>query len=132
MLELVGGALGGVLVYRFLRWVLSGLKPLTANLIAVVLLVLSGIFVGTGGAIGGAIAGVVMFVLSLRKKEDTTGTPARSVAIPSGARTSAPPEIMRPPTGAQEKKCPDCGELVKAEARICRFCRYEFRPQVGS
>ena len=126
MLELVGGALGGVLVYRFLRWALSGLKPLTANLITVLLLVISGIFVGTGGAIGGAIAGVVMFVLSLRKKDEITGTPAGSVAIPSGARTSAPLDIARPP--AQEKKCPDCGELVKAEARICRFCRYEFRP----
>lgn len=24
------------------------------------------------------------------------------------------------------KRCPDCGEDVRAEARICRFCRYEF------
>lgn len=24
------------------------------------------------------------------------------------------------------KKCPDCAEMVKIDARICRFCRYEF------
>lgn len=32
------------------------------------------------------------------------------------------------------KKCPDCGEYVRGEARICRFCRHEFRavePEVG-
>ncbi|MBI4639887.1 MAG: hypothetical protein HY731_04295 [Candidatus Tectomicrobia bacterium] len=24
------------------------------------------------------------------------------------------------------KKCPQCGEVVKSESRICRFCGYDF------
>lgn len=25
------------------------------------------------------------------------------------------------------KKCPECAEIVKAEAKICRHCRYQFK-----
>jgi hypothetical protein len=30
------------------------------------------------------------------------------------------------PLSGIEKKCPRCAELVKAEAKICRFCQFEF------
>ena len=27
------------------------------------------------------------------------------------------------------KECPRCAEIVKAKAKMCRFCRYEFSPE---
>lgn len=33
---------------------------------------------------------------------------------------------------ADERKCPQCAELVKAEARICRFCGHSFENVVPS
>lgn len=39
-----------------------------------------------------------------------------------GAQEEGPPEA----DSAAEKQCPDCAEIVKAEARVCRFCGYRF------
>lgn len=33
---------------------------------------------------------------------------------------------------ADEKKCPQCAETVKAEAKVCRFCGYSFENDVSS
>ena len=27
------------------------------------------------------------------------------------------------------KKCPQCAEIVKREARVCKFCGYKFYPK---
>jgi len=34
--------------------------------------------------------------------------------------------LVAGPSQSSMKKCPKCAEQVKAEATVCRFCRYEF------
>ncbi len=49
------------------------------------------------------------------------------IDLPQFAPT--PPILHAVPTPAQ-KKCPDCAEMVLADARKCRFCGYEFGPAI--
>lgn len=49
---------------------------------------------------------------------------------PGSSKDVEPAQVAyAPPLPAADprKPCPDCGELVPTIARICRFCRYEFR-----
>ena len=58
--------------------------------------------------------------MAIRPKGFLTVTDVKAAASP-GAVVPAVPE-----TAAEMKTCPMCAEEVRAAAKICRFCRYEF------
>jgi len=58
------------------------------------------------------IAGLLILALPSRKPP----TPQPVTIVPAAQATSS-----------DLKKCPDCAEIVQADARICRFCRHEFQ-----
>ena len=35
-------------------------------------------------------------------------------------------ELERRALAVSHKKCPQCAEVVKREAKVCRFCQYDF------
>lgn len=63
------------------------------------------------------IAGLLVLVL-----------PSRRVQSPQAVNIVQAPQTQ----GSALKKCPECAEVVQADARICRFCRHEFYPAQSS
>lgn len=57
--------------------------------------------------------------------------PLTVMTAPIAALPAATPALAASPVAtidAETKVCPECAEVVRAAARICRFCRYEFAP----
>jgi hypothetical protein len=51
------------------------------------------------------------------------------LALPTLKPTEAQPVRLVEGSSEPTKVCPQCAETVKAAAKICRFCRYEFPPE---
>ena len=70
--------------------------------------------------------------LSANEPEPVPPAPSRTTPSTSGPALPTSSEVPwyaeHQTTGVEEKICPDCAESVKAAARKCRFCGYEFFP----
>lgn len=67
--------------------------------------------------LGWTLVGWVVALVWAMSKDAQQPAPQVLVNVPAALPTSLP--------GAQ-KKCPDCAEMVLADARKCRFCGHEF------
>jgi len=101
------------------QWVVLGLS-LAASVIG---LVLGGIVLGAVGllVVGlGAGAGLVFGYRWLARRKRTRLPAATTAVVPTVAPVSSSSDVdgMKP--------CPDCAELVRIDARACRYCGYRF------
>lgn len=69
--------------------------------------------------LGWTLIGWVLALVWAMSKDVQQPAPQVQVTMPAALPTP-------PPAPAAQKKCPDCAEMVLAEARKCRFCGHEF------
>lgn len=98
--------------------------PLTLLALAFLIIALRSVGRGRGlEARAGRRASTQRFVAALAP----VPVDARPAPAPARPAVAAPVAAAAPlPAGVATKPCPDCAEIVLAEARICKHCRYRF------
>ena|SRR5690554_5782968 len=66
------------------------------------------------------LIGILVFIYMLIVKPDGT------LSVTYELKKEGNEIVEKKNENLKEKECPECAEMVKEKAKICRFCRYEF------
>ena len=83
------------------------------------------------GIVAFGLAGLAFFGARSKRREDLQRAEERAALLSLRAPEVAPPAAESRRSAAEArldltKVCPDCAETVKADAKICRYCRHDF------